>query len=69
MKMIRDTRERLQVSQAVFARQLRVSLRTLENWEQGRAAPTNTQAAALILMVHKYPDTLKRLGALSDKAA
>lgn len=61
--LIRDTRERLHVSRAVFARHLRVSARTLENWEQGRAKP-NAQAAALILMVRKFPDTLKKLQAL-----
>jgi putative transcriptional regulator len=60
---IRETRERLRVSRAVFARRLRVSTRTLENWEQGRARP-NAQAAALILMVRKYPDTLEKLQAL-----
>ena len=42
---IRATREQLHVSRAVFARRLRVSIRTLENWEQGRAKP-NAQAAA-----------------------
>ena len=56
--LIRDTRERMHVSRAVFARRLRVSTRTLENWEQGRARP-NAQAAALILMVRKFPDTLE----------
>lgn len=65
---IRKTREHLAVSRAVFARRLRVSTRTLENWEQGRARP-NAQAAALILMVRKYPDTFSRLQALDDKAA
>lgn len=60
---IRETRERLKVSRAVFARRLRVSTRTLENWEQGRARP-NAQAAALILMVRRYPDTLEKLQAL-----
>lgn len=62
-KLIRDTRERLHVSRAVFARRLRVSTRTLENWEQGRARP-NAQAAALILMVRQFPDTLERLSEL-----
>ena len=66
--LIRDTRERLQVSRAVFARRLRVSLRTLENWEQGRARP-NAQASALILMVRKYPDTLEKLSSLGNQAA
>jgi putative transcriptional regulator len=65
---IRDTREKLHVSRAVFARHLRVSTRTLENWEQGRARP-NAQAAALILMVRKYPDTLEKLHSLDDAAA
>lgn len=65
--MVRETQEQLQVSQAVFAHRLRVSVRTLENGEQGRAAP-NSQAAALILMVRKYPDTLNRLGVLAEEA-
>jgi putative transcriptional regulator len=34
--------------------------RTLENWEQGRARP-NAQAALLIRLVRKYPDTVRRL--------
>jgi hypothetical protein len=32
----------------------------LEKWEQGRAK-RNPQAAALVLLVRKYPDTLDRL--------
>jgi len=66
--LIRDTRERMHVSRAVFARRLRVSTRTLENWEQGRARP-NAQAAALILMVRKFPDTLEKLSELGHQAA
>jgi len=66
--LIRDTRERLNASRNVFARRLRVSPRTLENWEQGRARP-NAQAAALILMVRRFPDTLDKLQALDDRAA
>lgn len=66
--LIRDTRERMRVSRAVFARRLRVSTRTLENWEQGRARP-NAQAAALILMVRKFPDTLEKLSELGNWAA
>jgi putative transcriptional regulator len=56
-------RERLRLSRSVFARYLRTNLRTLENWEQGRARP-NAQAALLIRMVEKYPDTVERLAAL-----
>src|SRR5947208_13648058 len=59
-KLIRDTRKRLHCSRAVFARKLRINERTLEKWEQGRAKP-NPQAAALVLLVRKYPDTLDRL--------
>jgi putative transcriptional regulator len=66
--LIRDTRERMNLSRAVFARRLRVSTRTLENWEQGRARP-NAQAAALILMVRKFPDTLEKLSELGNQAA
>lgn len=66
--LIGDTRERMNVSQAVFARRLRVSTRTLENWERGRARP-NAQAAALILMVRKFPDTLDKLSELGNRAA
>ena len=62
--LIRDTRKRLRCSRAVFARRLRINERTLEKWEQGRAKP-NPQAAALVLLVRKYPDTLERL----DKVA
>jgi putative transcriptional regulator len=53
-------RERLHLSRAVFARYLRTNPRTLENWEQGRAKP-NAQAAVLIKLVERYPDTVARL--------
>jgi putative transcriptional regulator len=66
--LIRETRDHLNVSRAVFARGLRVSVRTLESWEQGRARP-NAQAAALILMVRRYPDTLRKLQSLDDAGA
>ena len=66
--LIRETREQLHVSRAVFARCIRVSVRTLENWEQGRAKP-NAQAAALIMMVRQFPDTLDKLSSLNSKNA
>ncbi|MBF0148027.1 MAG: transcriptional regulator [Magnetococcales bacterium] len=53
-----------QMSQGVFARRLRISEATLKNWEQGRTKPPPT-AAALIMMVDRFPDTLERLEALS----
>ena len=53
-------RERLHLSRPVLARYLRTNPRTLENWEQGRAKP-NAQAALLIRLVERYPDTVERL--------
>ena len=63
-RVIRTTRQRLHMSRAAFARRLGVNPRTLERWKQGRSKP-NDQAAALILLVRKYPDTLTRLGRLA----
>lgn len=57
---IRKLREDLNLSRTVFALKLRVSPRTLEKWEQGKSEP-NEQAAALMLMTKKFPDTLERL--------
>jgi putative transcriptional regulator len=53
-------REDLKISRALFAVYLRTNVRTLENWEQGRAKP-NAQAALLINLVKRYPDTVQRL--------
>ena len=53
-------RRRLNVSRAVLAARLRINPRTLENWEQGRAKP-NAQAAVLIRLVERYPETLEQL--------
>jgi putative transcriptional regulator len=64
-KLIRDTRKKLHCSRAVFARKLRINQRTLEKWEQGRAKP-NPQAAALVLLVRRYPDTLARLDEVAE---
>ena len=65
--MVLETRRRLGMSRAVFAYRLGVNLRTVERWEQGRSLP-NEQAAALILLVRRYPDTLDRLASLAATA-
>ena len=65
-KLILDTRKKLRCSRAVFARRLRINERTLEKWEQGRAKP-NPQAAALVLLVRRFPDTLARLDELAAR--
>ncbi len=53
-------RRDMNLSRGLFAGYLRTNVRTLENWEQGRAKP-NAQAALLIRMVQRYPDTVHRL--------
>ena len=53
-------REDMNLSRGLFAGYLRTNVRTLENWEQGRARP-NAQAALLIRMVQRFPDTVRRL--------
>ena len=60
---IRGIRNRLDVSRAVFAHMIRVPVRTVERWEQGRSSPPGS-AVALILMAQKYPDTFERLASL-----
>ena len=67
-KMIREVREDLHMSQAVFADLLCTNLGTLRNWEQGRVKP-NDQAITLILMIKKFPDTLQRLTTVTKKVS
>jgi len=56
-------REKLHMSQSVFARRIRTSTSTLRNWEQEKARP-NAQAALLIKLVERYPDMVERLAAI-----
>lgn len=56
-------RKSLKISRPLFAIYLRTNVRTLENWEQGRAKP-NAQASLLIKLVERYPDTVERLAAI-----
>jgi putative transcriptional regulator len=53
-------RKDMNLSRGLFAGYLRTNVRTLENWEQGRAKP-NAQAALLIRLVQRFPDTVRRL--------
>jgi putative transcriptional regulator len=46
---ISDSRERTGLSQSQFWALLRVSIRTLQEWEQGRRAPSG--AARTLLMI------------------
>lgn len=56
-------RESMNLSRGLFASYLRTNARTLENWEQGRAKP-NAQAALLIRLLQRFPDTIGRLQGL-----
>jgi putative transcriptional regulator len=56
-------RQHLKISRGLFAAYLRTNVRTLENWEQGRAKP-NAQAVLLINLVKRFPDTVERLAAI-----
>lgn len=56
---VQAVRERTGLSQAEFARLMRVSTRTLQNWEQHRRQPTGP-AAALLTMVAAAPEAVLR---------
>ena len=51
------TRERTGLSQARFAQLLGVSVRTLQDWEQGRRAPSRA-ARTLLMIAAKNPKAL-----------
>lgn len=54
---VQAVRERTGLSQSEFARLMRVSTRTLQNWEQHRRQPTGP-AAALLTMVASAPEVV-----------
>lgn len=55
-----DIRAKLQLSQAAFARLLGVSLRTVQDWEQGRRKPSGP-AEALLRIADQYPEIFAEL--------
>lgn len=54
---VRRIREGAGLSQAQFARLLAVSVRTLQEWEQGRRAPSGA-ARTLLLIASRDPKVL-----------
>ena len=54
---VAETRARVGLSQTEFARLLGVSVRTLQEWEQGRRAPSGP-ARMLLTIAHKNPRAL-----------
>jgi putative transcriptional regulator len=59
---VENIRERVGLSQSEFARLIGVSIRTLQDWEQGRRAPSGP-ARALLALAHKNPRALLELAA------
>jgi putative transcriptional regulator len=53
-------REKSGLTQAEFAKLLGVSVRTLQDWEQGRREP-NAAAQTLIKVAEKHPNVLREL--------
>ena len=55
-----DIRRTVGLSQARFASLLGVSVRTLQDWEQGRRAPSGA-ARTLLLIAHRNPHALQEV--------
>lgn len=60
---VRALREKLHLSQVVFARCLRTHPQTVRNWEQGTAKP-NAQAAILLSLIDRNPMLIEDIAAL-----
>jgi putative transcriptional regulator len=56
-------RNSMNLSRGLFARRLRLPVRALEGYEQGRAA-IPPAVALLVLLVRDYPDTVQRLATI-----
>ncbi|NSW54062.1 MAG: helix-turn-helix domain-containing protein [Anaerolineae bacterium] len=54
---VKKIRETLDLSQREFALMLSISVRTLQNWEQGRREPTGP-ARILLLVAEQHPDII-----------
>ncbi|WP_312933515.1 helix-turn-helix domain-containing protein [Pseudomonas sp.] len=55
-----EARAKVGVSQRAFAALLGVSLRTLQDWEQGRRTPTGA-AQTLLQVARQHPEALRNL--------
>jgi putative transcriptional regulator len=56
-KQIRAIRQSFNVSQAIFARLINVSLNAVESWEQGVRRPREA-TLKLLTIAHKHPEIL-----------
>lgn len=55
-----EARQNIGMSQTEFAALLGVSVRTLQEWEQGRRKPSGA-AAFLLILAQKRPDVLREV--------
>ncbi len=62
MSPVISARKKTGLSQAEFAKLLNVSVRTLQEWEQGRRKPSGA-AKTLIAIAERHPDILKEIAA------
>ena len=58
---VKAVREQTKLSQGEFAAAMRISVRTLQNWEQRRRAPTGPAAALLKVMATSPAVVIKAL--------
>jgi putative transcriptional regulator len=56
---IKATRERLEMSQADFAKTFRLNLRTLHSWERGASSPSGA-AAVLLWLLSRIPAAIMK---------
>ena len=57
---VAGVRERTGLSQAEFARLLGVSVRTLQEWEQGRRSPSGAARTLILIAEKNPPDSIRK---------
>lgn len=55
-----EARAKVGLTQSAFAQLMGVSVRTLQNWEQGRSQPSGA-AQTLIIVAQQWPEVLRAL--------
>ncbi len=60
IESVRETREKHGLSQAEFAKMLGISVRTLQNWEQGHRRPTGP-TRILLEVTTRHPELVMEI--------